>query len=175
MDTLIPLMEQRRSIRRFENRPVEEEKVEQLLRAALLAPTSKNSRSWEFIVVDQPELLQKLSLCRQQSSSFIANAPLAIVVVMDPQRNDAWIENGAIASAFIELEAEALGLGSCWVQVARRPHNERISAEDYLRNILYVPDHLRILDMVAVGYKAQELEPRHMDDTLRSKIHYNGF
>ncbi|MBB3186185.1 nitroreductase family protein [Microbacter margulisiae] len=175
MSDLLYLMEQRRSIRRFENRSVEPEKVEMLLQAGLLAPTSKNSRSWEFIVVDQQDLLQKVSLCREHYSGFVANAPLAIIVAVDPEKNDAWIENGSIASTFIELQAEALGLGSCWVQVTRRPHNERISAEDYLRNILYIPDNMRILNVIAIGYKAQELEPRHVDEVLLSKIHRNGY
>ncbi len=175
MNSLLELIEHRRSIRRFEAKPVEPEKVELLLRAALLSPSSKNTRSWEFIVIDQPDLLQKVSQCRDQSSSFVAHAPLAIVVIVDPEKNDAWVENGAIASAFLQLQAEALGLSSCWIQVARRPHNEMLSAEEYIRQVLQVPDTLRILNMVAIGYKAQELPPRRIDETLQAKIHYNGF
>ena len=175
MNNLLELIEHRRSVRRFESKPVEPEKVALILKAALLSPSSKNTRSWEFIVIDQPDLLQKVSQCRDQSSSFVANAPLAIVVVVDPAKNDAWIENGSIASAFLQLQAEDLGLGSCWIQVARRPHNETLSAEEYIRQMLHVPDSLRILNMVAIGYKTQELPPRHIDETLHAKIHYNRF
>jgi nitroreductase len=175
MNTLIEIIKQRRSIRRFETKPVEPEKIDLLLQAALLSPSSKNTRSWEFIVVDQPDLLQALSVCRDYGSSFVANAPLVIVVALDPEKNDAWVENGAIASAFLQLQAEALGLGSCWIQVARRPHNETLSAEEYIRQILHIPDSLRILNMVAIGYKAQTLPPHPINETLQVKIHHNRF
>jgi len=175
MNTLIEIIKQRRSIRRFETKPVEPEKIDLLLQAALLSPSSKNTRSWEFIVVDQPDLLQALSVCRDYGSSFVANAPLVIVVALDPEKNDAWVENGAIASAFLQLQAEALGLGSCWIQVARRLHNETLSAEEYIRQILHIPDSLRILNMVAIGYKAQTLPPHPINETLQVKIHHNRF
>lgn len=175
MIDLLKLMKQRRSTRRFEVKPVDPEKIDMLLQAALSAPSAKNTRSWEFIVVDQPDLLQALSLSREHSSSFLAQAPLAIVVAVDPEKSDAWIENASIASAFLQIQAEAMGLGSCWVQIARRTYNENLSAEEYVRNLLYIPYSMRILNIVAIGYKANTLPPHPMDETLQAKIHHNMF
>ena len=71
-------------------------------------------------MIDDKEMLKELSHCKEQASSFIADAALAIVVMADPLASDVWIEDAAIASIMIQLQAEDLGLGSCWVQVRER-------------------------------------------------------
>lgn len=90
------------------------------MKAALMAPTSKRSNAWQFIVVDDKETLKKLSFCKEQASQFIADAALAVVVTADPLASDVWIEDASIASIYLQLQAEDMGLGSCWVQLRER-------------------------------------------------------
>jgi Nitroreductase len=169
------LIKYRRSIRKFLPQVVEPEKIDTLLKSALMAPTSKNSRSWEFVVVDDAGVLQKLSLSRPMGSALIANAPLAVVVLADPSKSDCWLEDASIASAFLQLQAQDLGLGSCWVQVARRPHNDDITAEQYIRELLQIPEEMNVVNVIAIGYKDEERRPYDETRLAYDKIHRNQF
>ena len=169
------LIQQRRSIRKFLPQAVETEKIDLLLKSVLMAPTSKNSKSWQFVVVDDPALLQQLSTSRPMGSALIANAPMAVVVLADPSKSDAWLEDAAIASVFLQLQAEDLGLGSCWVQIARRPHNDDVSAEQYIRDLLQVPDDLNVVNVIAIGYKDEERRPYDEAKLPYDKVHRNKF
>lgn len=173
MNSLLELIKQRRSIRKFLSQAVEAEKIDLLIKSALMAPTSKNSKSWQFVVVDDATLLQQLSVCRPMGSTLIANAPLAIVVLSNPSQSDAWLEDASIASAFLQLQAEALGLGSCWVQVARRPHNDDTTAEQYIRGLLQIPDEMNVVNVIAIGYKNEERRPYDETKLPYDKIHRN--
>jgi nitroreductase len=154
---------------------VEPEKVDVLIKSALMAPTSKNSKSWQFVVVDDAALLQQLAVSRAMGSSLIANAPLAIVVLADPSQSDAWLEDASIASAFLQLQVGSLGLGSCWVQVARRPHSDEVTAEQYIRGLLQIPDELNVVNVIAIGYKNEERRPYDETKLPYDKIHRNKF
>ncbi len=175
MNSILELIKQRRSIRKFLPQAVEPEKIEVLIKSALMAPTSKNSKSWQFVVVDDAALLQQLAVSRPMGSTLIANAPLAIVVLADPSQSDAWLEDASISSAFLQLQAEALGLGSCWVQVARRPHNDEVTAEQYIRGVLQIPDELNVVNVIAIGYKNEERRPYDETKLPYDKIHRNKF
>lgn len=161
----------RRSCRKFDGRAVEAEKTEKLLQAAQLAPTGKNTRPWEFIVVENRETLQKLGNCRKPSQAFLPDTPLAIVVLGDTRKTDTWIEDASIASIVIQLEAERLGLGSCWVQIRLRESNQGMSSEAYVRGLLGIPEHLAVLSIIAVGYPEQKLPSHTLDEADPAKIH----
>ena len=77
---------------KFTDEELTQEQVVELMKAALMAPTSKRSNAWQFILVDNKETLKKLSLCKEQASQFIADAALAIVVCADPLASDVWID-----------------------------------------------------------------------------------
>lgn len=175
MNGIVDLIRSRRSIRKFLPTVVESEKIDLLMKAALMSPTSKNSKSWQFIVVDDAAVLQKLATSRPTSSTMLANAPLAIVVLADPEKSDAWLEDASIASAFIQLQAEAIGLGSCWVQIARRPHDNSVSAEEYIRELLGVPDELNVVNVIAIGYKNEARNLYDFDRLPYDKIHRNSY
>jgi len=134
---------------------VEKDKMDILLKSALLAPSSRSRRPWEFIAVTDKELLKKLSKAREHSSSFIENAPLGIVVVADPEKCDVWIEDASIASIIIQLTAQSLGLGSCWIQIRERFHSGNLKAEDYVKEVLGIPSNYNVECMIAVGYPAE--------------------
>ena len=121
MENFSELIKNRRSMRKFTDEELTQDEVVTLMKAALMSPSSKRSNSWQFVVIDDKEMLKELSHCKEQASSFIADAALAIVVMADPLASDVWIEDAAIASIMIQLQAEDLGLGSCWVSVSRQP------------------------------------------------------
>ena len=110
MEQFSDLIKNRRSMRKFTGEEVNQEEVVTLLKAALMSPSSKRSNCWQFIAVDDKETLEKLSHCKEMGAAFLAEAALAIVVMADPLASDVWIEDAAIASIMIQLQAEDLGL-----------------------------------------------------------------
>lgn len=169
------LLKSRRSIRKFLSREVEKEKLETILKSALLAPSSRARRPWEFIAVTDRALLKRLSASRDFGSEFLAGAPLGIVVAADPNACDVWVEDASIASIIIQLSAQSLGLSSCWIQVRERSHAEGVKAEDYIKGILGIPMEYRVECMVAVGYAAEEKAQYRDDELLYGKLHTNSF
>ena len=146
MENFSELIKNRRSMRKFTDEELTQDEVVALMKAALMSPSSKRSNSWQFIVVDDKEILKELSNCTEQASSFIADAALAIVVMADPLASDVWIEDAAIASIMIQLQAEDLGLGSCWVQVRERFTATGMPSDEFVHGILAVSyTHLVIL------------------------------
>jgi nitroreductase len=171
----LTLLQNRRSIRSFQPRAVEPEKVEQLLEAALRAPSSRGLNPWQFVVVDEPDLLRRLARAKVHGSDFLAGAPLAVAVCADPARCDVWIEDCAIAAIILQLAAESLGLGSCWVQIRLRPHGEGRSAEEYVREVLGLPEQLAVECVIGIGYPARR-PPGHPRESLEpGKIHRNRY
>ena len=114
------LVKIRRSHRKFTDEEISPEHVQSILRAALMSPTSKSQRAWQFVVVDDKTDIEKLADAKDLGSQFMKGAPLAIVVLGDPQKNDCWVEDGSIAAVSMQYQAEELGLGSCWVQMRGR-------------------------------------------------------
>jgi nitroreductase len=169
----LELIQNRRSCRHFEPQSVEPEKIEILKKAALWSPTSKNNRPWEFIVVDDPKTLESLSMCKPHGASFVKNAPLAIVVTGDPLKSDVWVEDCSIAAILVQMTAEDLGLGSCWVQIRLRQHDSEQSASNYIGKLLNIPDHLETLCVIAIGYKQRATKPLSNDQLLPERFHHN--
>ena len=151
---LIDLLRTRRSIRQFTEQPIEAEKIDLLLEAALRSPSSKGNSPWEFIVVTEPERLQKLAVAKAHGASFLQGAPLAIVVCADPAKSDVWVEDAAIATTLLHLQAADLGLGSCWVQIRLRQREDATSSQAYLADLLDLPEGLMVLAIVGIGYPA---------------------
>jgi nitroreductase len=120
MTTFKDLAQMRRSHRKFTQQEIDSEDVRLILRAALLSPTSKSQRGWQFVVVDNKSDLEKIADAKDLGSQFLKEAPLAIVVLGDPLQNDCWIEDGSIAAISMQYQAEDLGLGSCWIQMRGR-------------------------------------------------------
>ena len=171
VEKFIDLVKTRRSMRKFTDDRVTDEELKELMRAALMAPSSKGSHCWEFAVVEDAAVLSQLSTCKQVGSAFLAEAPMAIVVLADPQVSDVWIEDASVASTMLLLQAEDLGLGACWVQIRDRQDENGVPAEEIVRRILGIPEHLRILSIVAVGRKGMERKPFNEDRLLWNKIH----
>lgn len=175
MKSFYELIKNRRSIRKYTDQQVEQEKIDSILRSALMSPASKRTNGWEFVVVRERETLQRLSSCRELGSKFVAEAPMAIVVCASPDKSDVWFEDASIAALIIQLAAADLDLGSCWVQVYNRMHSDNESAGEYIRSILNIPDNLEVLNIVTLGYKNEERKPYDEEKLSYEKIHYNVF
>ena len=129
----------RRSIRRFTGQPVEQEKIDLLLEAALRSPSSKGNTPWQFMVVQDRQRLNQLAVAKAHGATFLKNAPLAIVICADPSQSDVWVEDASIATTLIHLEATDLGLGSCWVQIRLRQREDQSSSQEFLAELLGLP------------------------------------
>ncbi|MHC4601680.1 MAG: nitroreductase family protein [Planctomycetota bacterium] len=161
MDDALEWLRTRRSIRKYENRRVEPETTDLLAEALLRSPTSRGFNHWEFLLVDEPGLLE--------------GAPLGVVICGDESRTDVWIEDCAIAAAYVHATAHRLGLGSCWIQIRNRPHDEKTSADEYIRDLLKIPDPYRVECIVAVGHPAEKKDGVDAEALAWGKIRRNGW
>lgn len=162
------LIRRRRSIRKYEPKPIENEKIDLLVEALLRAPSSMGKNPWEFVIVNEPDLLAKLSTAKPHGAGFLKTAAVGIVVCADPQISDVWVEDAAIATTFIHLAAASLDLGSCWIQIRERPHNDAQNAGEYIAGLLGLPAHLQVLSIVAAGYPDEQKAGHPV-----SKLHYD--
>ncbi|HEY6874153.1 MAG TPA: nitroreductase family protein [Geobacteraceae bacterium] len=170
---MIELLRKRRSIRTFTGEKVGPETVELLVEALLRAPSSRGLNPWEFVVVDDTELLSRLSRSKEHGSGFLKAAPLAIVVCADSTRSDVWIEDCAIASILVQMAALSLGLGSCWVQIRNRRHDGGRSAEEYVRELLGLPEHVAVESIIGIGHPAETQRPIPAGELQYAKVKRN--
>lgn len=169
------LIIKRRSTRKFTEESLTSEQVELILKAALMSPTSKSSNAWQFLLVEDKEMLEKLSHCKKMGSKPIAGCALAIVVMADPFTSDVWIEDSSIASIMMQLQAEDLGLGSCWIQIRERNTAADTPSDEYVRELLDIPLQMQILSIIVIGHKAQERPPFDEEKLQWEKIHVGKF
>ncbi|MCD8293556.1 MAG: nitroreductase family protein [Prevotellaceae bacterium] len=175
MENFSELIQKRRSMRKFTAEELTADEVATLMRAALMAPTSKRGNAWQFIVVDDKETLARLARCKENASQFIASAAIAVVVTADPVTSDVWIEDAAIASIYLQLQAEDLGLGSCWVQVRERFTADGTPSGEYVSQVLDIPQPLQVLSIVAIGHKGMERKPFNEEHLQWEKVHLNKY
>ncbi len=171
----IDLLRSRRSIRKFEERAIEQEKIDLLVEAALRSPSSRGFNPWEFVVVDTPELMRQLSLAKPHGASFLSKAPLAIAVCADPGKSDVWVEDVSIAAVILHLAATDLGLGSCWIQLRKREHDAAQSASEYAAQVLGLPEGMTVSSIMAIGYPAQRPAPHPKESLQRKKVSVNRY
>lgn len=156
MENFHELLLERRSIRKYTDEPVDSQDVKLILEAALTSPTSKSARSWQFVVVEDREMLARLGQCKANYATSIAGAPLAVVVTADMTKSEAWIEDASVAAIIMQLQAADLGLGSCWVEVRDRYREDGEPAEDYVRELLGIPEQMGVVCIVSFGHKNEE-------------------
>lgn len=154
------LVAARHSVRKYTDKPIERELIDDMIQIALTAPSSKNSKSSGFMIIDDKSTLEAISQMRESGSSFIADAQAAIVVLGDSDKTDLWVDNASISATYLMLAAVENGLGSCWVHVNGRVRSKKDPskglAEDYLRELLGIKDNMKILCVIALGYEAEQ-------------------
>lgn len=175
MSDFMELLRKRRSIRKFTPEKVAPETVALLMEAALRAPSSRGNKPWEFVVVDDGELLGRLARAKEHGSEFLGGAPLAVVVCADSTRSDVWIEDCSIAAVIVQLAALSLGLGSCWVQIRNRRHDGGSSAEEYIRALLGLPEHIMVESVIGIGHPGESKEPVPAHELQYGKVKHNRY
>ena len=170
MEKFESLITARRSTRKFTEQPISPEIVQKLLQSALLAPTAKNSKSWEFVAVENKEMLKQLSVCKDAGAGFLEGCALAIVVLGNKTITDIWVEDASIAATYIQLQAEDSGIGSCWCHIRNRQLGE-MSSEQYVRDMLNISDNYGVLCIIGLGHKAQENTPVDLSNLKWEKVH----
>ena len=175
MYSFFELLKTRRSIRNYLQQAVEPDKINRITNAALMSPASKRSNPWEFIVVENRDTLIKLSESRPHGSQFLAGAPLGIVVIADTTKSDVWMEDASIASIIMQLQAQDLGLGSCWIQVYGRNKDDNTTSESYIRELLDIPQQYAVMNIISIGYPDEERKPYDEEKLQTVKVHTEKF
>ena len=165
----------RRSIRKYKDIPVEKEKLDELLKVAIVAPTGHNARACEFIVFENSEDVKKLIGIKKAGAGFLETAQAGIAIVCDTTKAGTWIEDSSIAGYTIQLKAHEMGLGSCWLQLRDRfsPNDE--PSDELFSKIVGLPENYRVLCFIALGYADEEKPSYTEKDMDLSKVHYGKF
>ncbi|MBQ3207673.1 MAG: nitroreductase family protein [Bacteroidales bacterium] len=156
----LEVIEKRHSVRKYSDKPVDKEILDTIVRVAQTAPSSRNSRSSAFMIIEDRDTLDALSQMRDYGSGLLSGAQAAIVVMGDETKTDLWVDNCAISATFIQLAVTAMDLASCWVHCNGRPRvkaePEGAKAEDYVRELLGIKDGFRPYCVIAIGYPAED-------------------
>ena len=97
------------------------------------------------------------------------------MVTADPLASDVWIEDASIASIYLQLQAEDMGLGSCWVQVRERYTAAGMPSDEFIHGLLDIPLQLQVLSVIAIGHKGMERKPFAEEHLQWEKIHLNKY
>ncbi len=165
----------RRSYRKYTGQALNPDDVKTILETALMAPAGKRRNPWNFIVVEDKEVLNALSTAKDGGAGPIANAAIAIALVANPEESDTWVEDLSIAAVMIQLQCADLGLGSCWIQMRGRFDAEGVAAEENVRRLLEVPAEYEVLAVISIGYPDEERKPYDPEKLQWEKVHVGKF
>lgn len=172
---LLQIMKSRRSVRTYTGAQLPTDKLEQILRAGLLAPGGRNIRPVEFVVVKERETLKKLSESRSAGAGMLADAACAVVVIAAADKVDTWIEDSSLAMGNMLLMAECLNVAACWVQQRGRKTAQGEASGAYVKALLGIPAHYEVESILSLGIAEKKPEPRTWDETEIQKIHREHF
>lgn len=168
MDT-ITCLKTRRSIRKYKDKEIPQEIIDDIIKCGTYAPSSCNTQPWAFIVVKDLEKISNLSKVSKYSS-FVENAPLCIVVCLTPEKlsyNPNKYHSIACAIENMLLAIHAYGLGSCWTFVK---DFEDIQVEERVKEILNISDEVEAICILPIGYPNQEPGKRNLKD-IKNLVH----
>ena len=174
---LYELTRKRRSVRRYGSAHIGDEVIHEIIKVALTAPTSFGHNPVEYVIVRDKDMIRKIGACKQMGGSQINGADAVIVVMVktaDKRQAEFWIEDGAIASAYILLAVEQNGLGACWVHIRNRMGLRKTSDEE-IRALLGVPDGYSVLNLVAIGEKGEDKRAYADEDLHTENVHFGEY
>ena len=177
MENFEQLCQKRRSIRKYTSRPVEQEKIDYMLRCALMSPSAKRTCPWEFYVTKDPEKLHALCACKTYGAQMFDTATAAIIIALDPTLcYNTWMADGGIAAEHILLAAAEQGIGACWCHIHERGivadgEEDRNGAAKYVRELFGIPEGLEVLCAIALGYPDEEKSEYDLARLKYEKVH----
>ena len=170
MKSLPELVDLRRSTRRFTGQHVSDEAIKAILGIAAQAPSSWGGHPVEYIVVRDCATLQQLARCKAMGAGPLSHGDAAIVPIIDTRNLELWIEDASVASAYILLAAEHVGVGACWIHMRGRRGHTGMANQD-IRALLGIPDHYEILNVVSLGVRMDPPERCHVEP----KVHVGRY
>lgn len=160
----LEVIEKRHSVRKYSDRVVEREVLETIVKVAQTAPSSRNSKSSAFMIIEDKDTLEALSQMRDYGASPLKSAQAGILVLGDPSKTDLWVDNCAISATFVQLAVTAMDLVSCWIHINGRlclkdvPEGRK--SDDYVSELLGIKDGLHPYCVVAIGYPQDKSEEK---------------
>lgn len=173
-DCLLELVKKRRSIRRYTGEKIDQTIVDEILNIALLAPSSWGGHPVEFVVVNDKKMIGQIARCKKMGAGPLKDADVAIVILIDRNKCELWIEDGAVASTYILLAAEQLGIGACWIHMRGR-EGQHGTAEEEIQQLLGIPSNYGVLNVVALGHNGENKPARSEKDVPFNNIHHSTF
>ena len=156
----LQVIKKRKTFRKYSDRPVERELLDAIIKVAETAPSSRNSKSSVFMVIEDRDTLDALSQMRDYGASPLKSAQAAILVMGDTSKTDLWVDNCAISATFIQLAVTAMDLVSCWVHINGRlvykDQSDGPRVNDYVTDLLGIKEGLAPYCVVAIGYPEGE-------------------
>ena len=160
----------RRSIRKYTEQAVSDEAVEELLKAAMSAPSAGNQQPWQFVVIRERGLLDEIPKYHPYSA-MLKEASVAILICGDvnsEKHKGYWVQDCSAATQNLLIAVQAKGLGAVWLGV--HPREDRVAG---IRKLLGLPEQIVPLSLIPIGYKGEEKPPANRYDA--SKVHHNGW
>ncbi len=168
---LLKIMAERRSVRKYTGEHIPDDKLTTVLQAGMLSASSKGLRPWEFIIVRDRDMLERMAGFRVGAADMLKDADAAIVVIGGHENADMWIEDCAIAMANMHLMADSLGIGSCWIQGRGRESAEGGSSEEYLRGLLGFPERFSLEAVLSLGMPNGHPAAHSLEELDMGKVH----
>lgn len=160
----LKVLKERRSIRRYQKKEIPKEVIEDIIDCARFAPTAINIQPWEFIVITDSEMREKIADITDYGK-FISQAPVCIAVFCKDTKY--YLEDGSAATTYILLAAKAYGLGSCWIAGDKKFYAEEI------RVVLNVSEGYKLISLISIGYPAEEPKPKKR--SLKEVLHWENW
>ena len=156
----LQVIEKRRTHRIYSDKPVDREILDAIVSVAQTAPSSRNSKSTAFMIIEDRDTLDALSQMRDYGAAPLKGAQAGIVVLGDTTKTDLWVDNCAISATFIQLAVTAMDLVSCWIHINGRLCLKDVpdgrTSDDYVRELLGIKDDSHPYCVVAIGYPQEE-------------------
>lgn len=156
----------RRSIRTYTNKEISDNDLQKIIKAGMNAPSARNLKPYEFIVVKDKNKLEQLSNTKN-SAYFVKNSNTSIIV-LGKEVSDFWQQDLGATTQNMLLEATYLNIGSCWVGIT--PNSE---SENYIKDLFDIPKEIRVFNVISLGYSKEQKEKNNFYD--ESKVHYNNY
>ena len=168
-DAVIENIMTRTSIRQYTSQPIGKDTLVSIVKAGMAAPSAVNLQPWSFIIIDEPEVLQKLNEIHPYANLKTATAAIVVCGLLDKTDNESiqayWVQDCSAATENILLAAHAYGIGAVWCGVY--PNPERIPS---VKEVLQIPDNVMPLNIVTMGFPAENPQPK--DKFKTENIHY---
>lgn len=164
------VLQKRHSIRRYSGEAIPAEHLEKIIQAGLLSASSRRLRPWQLTVVKNKDILAKMPGCRTGGANMLAGADCCIIVTANPDECDVWIEDCSIVMSNMHNMATDLGVGSCWIQGRLRTAKEEGTTEEYLNELIGLPEGHVLEAMLSLGMPGEEKPVTDLDSLRYDKV-----